>query len=81
MSPNARCTRTTISLDVGKKFQSLKRHLATHHDLAPEHHGKKRNLQRDYPMVAPDYAALRAELARKIGLGRKPKESAAGSPP
>lgn len=59
-------------LDCGKKQKTLKRHLATAHDLTPDQYRTKWNLPPSYPMVAADYAALRADLAKKIGLGRKP---------
>ena len=60
-----------ICLEDGKKFKSLKRHLRTHYDLSPEEYREKWGLPRDYPMVAPEYAARRSALAQKIGLGRK----------
>ena len=63
-----------ISLEDGKKFKSLKRHLATHYGLSPEEYRAKWNLPADYPMVAPNYAAARSALAKTMGLGRKPKE-------
>ena len=59
-------------LDCGKKQKTLKRHLATAHGLTPDQYRAKWNLPPSYPMVAADYAALRADLAKKIGLGRKP---------
>ena len=59
-------------LDCGKKQKTLKRHLATAHGLTPDQYRTKWNLPQSYPMVAADYAALRADLAKKIGLGRKP---------
>lgn len=62
-----------ISLEDGKKFKSLKRHLATHHGMTPEEYRAKWNLPADYPMVAPNYAAARSALAKTMGLGRKPK--------
>ena len=61
-----------ISLEDGKRFKSLKRHLATHYGLTPDEYRRKWGLPADYPMVAPNYAAARSELAKKIGLGRKP---------
>ncbi|TPL36004.1 MucR family transcriptional regulator [Mesorhizobium sp. B2-4-6] len=64
-----------ISLEDGKKFKSLKRHLATHYGLSPEDYRAKWGLPADYPMVAPNYAATRSALAKTIGLGRKPKQS------
>ena len=60
-----------ICLEDGKKFKSLRRHLRTDHGLTPEDYRAKWNLPRDYPMVAPNYAAFRSRLAKKIGLGRK----------
>jgi predicted transcriptional regulator len=62
-----------ISLEDGRKFKSLKRHLMTHYDLTPDQYRKKWNLPADYPMVAPGYAAVRSELAKSLGLGRAPK--------
>jgi predicted transcriptional regulator len=59
-----------ISLEDGKRYKSLKRHLAGH-GLTPEQYREKWGLARDYPMVAPNYAAQRSELAKKMGLGRK----------
>lgn len=60
-----------ICLEDGKKFKSLKRHLATHHNLTPEEYRAKWNLPADYPMVAPNYSAARSALAKSAGLGRK----------
>src|SRR3954464_11327695 len=60
-----------VCLDDGKKFKSLKRHLATHHGMTPDEYRQKWNLPRDYPMVAPAYAAARSLLAKSMGLGRK----------
>ena len=59
-----------VCLEDGKKFKSLKRHLRTDHNLSPEEYRAKWGLARDYPMVAPSYAASRSELAKKMGLGR-----------
>ena len=61
-----------ISLEDGRKFKSMKRHLGLL-GMTPDEYRTKWNLPRDYPMVAPNYAAARSELAKKIGLGRKPK--------
>ena len=61
-----------ICLDCGKKMKMLKRHLSTEHGLTPDEYRARWNLSADYPMVAPDYAATRRDLAVKIGLGRKP---------
>lgn len=60
-------------LECGAKMKMLKRHLNTDHGLTPAEYRQRWNLASDYPMVAPDYAAKRKELAVKIGLGRKPK--------
>ena len=63
-----------ICLDDGKKLKMLKRHLKTAYDMTPEDYRAKWGLSHDYPMVAPNYAKKRQELAKKIGLGRKPKK-------
>ncbi|PZV34906.1 MucR family transcriptional regulator [Mesorhizobium kowhaii] len=63
-----------ISLEDGKKFKSLKRHLSTHYGLTPDEYRARWGLPADYPMVAPNYAAARSALAKTMGLGRKPKE-------
>lgn len=60
-----------ICLEDGKKFKSLKRHLRTHYDLSPEEYREKWGLPHDYPMVAPNYAAARSRLAKKMGLGQR----------
>ena len=60
-----------ICLEDGKKLKMLKRHLSTAYGLTPEEYRAKWGLKPDYPMVAPNYAAKRQELAKKIGLGRK----------
>jgi predicted transcriptional regulator len=60
-----------VCLEDGKKFKSLKRHLSLH-GLTPGEYRTKWDLKDDYPMVAPNYAAARSELAIKSGLGRKP---------
>jgi predicted transcriptional regulator len=61
-----------VCLEDGAKFKSLKRHLMTHYGLTPEDYRKKWGLPKDYPMVAPNYAATRSALAKTMGLGRKP---------
>jgi len=61
-----------VCLEDGKKMKMLKRHLMTDHGLTPDEYRERWNLPADYPMVAPDYADKRRELAKKIGLGRKP---------
>ncbi|HZP20056.1 MAG TPA: MucR family transcriptional regulator [Bauldia sp.] len=60
-----------VCLEDGKKFKSLKRHLRTHYDLSPEEYRDKWGLPADYPMVAPNYAAARSALAKKMGLGQQ----------
>lgn len=60
-----------VCLEDGKKFKSLRRHLRVHHGLTPDEYRQKWNLPRDYPMVAPEYAATRSELAKGSGLGRQ----------
>ena len=69
-----------VCLEDGKKFKSLKRHLRTDHDMSPQEYRAKWGLKPDYPMVAPNYAASRSELAKKMGLGRKPAEAAETQP-
>ncbi|MEM8569315.1 MAG: MucR family transcriptional regulator [Pseudomonadota bacterium] len=64
-----------ICLEDGKKLKMLKRHLMTAYGMTPEEYRAKWGLKPDYPMVAPSYAAKRQELAKKIGLGRKPRAS------
>jgi len=60
-----------ICLEDGKKFKSLKRHLRTCFNLTPAEYREKWNLPRDYPMVAPNYAVRRSNLAKQMGLGQK----------
>ena len=66
-----------ISLEDGKQYQSLKRHLAKR-GLTPDEYRAKWSLPADYPMVAPGYARKRSDLARSIGLGRKATGAAEG---
>lgn len=64
-----------ICLEDGQKFKSLKRHLRLKYELSPEAYRAKWDLPKDYPMVAPNYAKARSELAKQMGLGqggRKP---------
>jgi predicted transcriptional regulator len=63
-----------ICLEDGKKFKSLKRHLRTHYNLSPEEYRDRWSLPPDYPMVAPNYAAARSELAKRMGLGQQRKK-------
>ncbi|MEP2736007.1 MAG: MucR family transcriptional regulator [Erythrobacter sp.] len=61
-----------VCLDCGKKMKMLKRHLSTEHQMSPEEYKARWELPADYPLVAPNYAETRRDLAKKIGLGRKP---------
>ena len=69
-----------ISLEDGRKFKSLKRHLATEYGMTPADYRAKWGLPKDYPMVAPGYAKARSELAKGMGLGRKAAEEVAPEP-
>jgi predicted transcriptional regulator len=60
-----------VCLEDGKKFKSLKRHLRTQYNLTPEQYRSKWGLPKDYPMVAPNYAAARSRLAKQMGLGQQ----------
>ncbi len=60
-----------VCLEDGKKFKSLKRHLRTQYNMTPEQYREKWNLPADYPMVAPNYAAARSQLAKQMGLGQQ----------
>ncbi|WP_128562335.1 MucR family transcriptional regulator [Methylobacterium crusticola] len=64
-----------VCLEDGKKFKSLKRHLRTRYGLSPEDYRARWNLSPDYPMVAPNYAAARSELAKTMGLGQQRRKS------
>jgi predicted transcriptional regulator len=59
-----------VCLEDGRKFKSLKRHLRTKYGMSPEDYRAKWGLPKDYPMVAPAYAAARSDLAKKMGLGQ-----------
>ncbi|MFN3856479.1 MAG: MucR family transcriptional regulator [Caulobacter sp.] len=59
-----------ICLEDGRKFKSLKRHLRTKYDMSPEEYRAKWGLAKDYPMVAPNYAKARSDLAKQMGLGQ-----------
>ena len=61
-----------ISLEDGRKFKSLKRHLAAEYGMTPDQYRAKWSLPANYPMVAPSYAKQRSSLAKSLGLGRKP---------
>lgn len=60
-------------LECGGKFQTLKRHLSTDHNLTPEEYKRRWGLAADYPLVASDYVVRRRELAVMTGFGRKPE--------
>jgi predicted transcriptional regulator len=60
-----------VCLEDGKKFKSLKRHLRTQYNMTPEQYREKWGLPPDYPMVAPNYAAARSQLAKQMGLGQQ----------
>jgi predicted transcriptional regulator len=63
-----------VCLEDGKKMKMLKRHLMTEHGMTPGEYRQRWGLGSDYPMVAPDYAETRRDLAKKIGLGRNPTQ-------
>jgi len=65
-----------VCLEDGKKLKMLKRHLQTSYGMTPQQYREKWRLPADYPMVAPNYASHRSSLAKQIGLGRKPRNSA-----
>lgn len=69
-----------VCLACGKKMKMLKRHLGTEHDMTPQEYRDTYNLSQDYPLVAPDYAEKRRDLAVKIGLGRKPGQKRGRQP-
>jgi predicted transcriptional regulator len=64
-----------ICLEDGKKFKSLKRHLRTQYNMSPEEYREKWGLPPDYPMVAPNYAKARSNLAKQMGLGQQRKRA------
>ena len=66
-----------VCLEDGKKLKMLKRHLKTAYDLTPDQYRERWGLAADYPMVAPNYASHRSSLAKKIGLGTKPRAAGA----
>lgn len=63
-----------VCLEDGKKLKMLKRHLKTAYNMTPEEYRERWGLAPDYPMVAPNYAQHRSSLAKKIGLGTKPRK-------
>jgi predicted transcriptional regulator len=62
-----------VCLEDGKRFKSLKRHLRTQYNMTPEQYREKWGLPPEYPMVAPNYAVARSQLAKKMGLGQQRK--------
>lgn len=68
-----------ISMIDGKPYKTLRRHLSTN-GLTPAEYRERFNLRGDYPMVAPTYSEARRAMAKKIGLGRKPGQTAAAAP-
>ncbi|MFN3352553.1 MAG: MucR family transcriptional regulator [Brevundimonas sp.] len=68
-----------ICLEDGRKFKSLKRHLRTKYDMSPEEYRAKWGLPKDYPMVAPNYAKARSDLAKQMGLGQGGRKPARGA--
>ena len=66
-----------ICLEDGRKFKSLKRHLRTKYNLSPEEYRAKWGLPKDYPMVAPNYAKARSDLAKSMGLGQGGRQAKA----
>jgi predicted transcriptional regulator len=66
-----------VCLEDGKKFKSLKRHLRTQYSMTPEQYREKWGLPADYPMVAPNYAKARSELAKEMGLGQQRRKGRA----
>ena len=63
-----------VCLEDGKKLKMLKRHLKTAYNMTPDEYRERWGLPADYPMVAPNYAKHRSALAKKIGLGTKPRK-------
>lgn len=64
-----------VCLECGKRQKMLKRHLMTNHSLSPDEYRQRWGLQADYPMVAPNYAEQRRDLAKSIGLGTKRRKT------
>jgi predicted transcriptional regulator len=79
VTPNMRDTVTPdyiVCLEDGKKLQTLKRYIGGRYGLTPAQYRQKWNLPDDYPMVAPNYAKRRSQIAKKMGLGKKHKKNA-----
>jgi predicted transcriptional regulator len=70
-----------VCLEDGKKFKSLKRHLMSHYNMTPSEYREKWGLPHDYPMVAPNYAQSRSELAKRMGLGQRRQAVEIAPPP
>ncbi len=68
--------RAVVCLECGREFKALKRHLSSEHDLEPDGYRQKWRLSEDFPLVAPEYSRRRSEMARRLGLGRKPAAKA-----
>ena len=64
-----------VSLEDGSRYRSLKRHLRAKYGMTPDDYRKKWELPDSYPMVAPDYARERSEVAKRIGLGKRPSDT------
>src|SRR5437879_5112781 len=60
-----------VCLEDGKRFKSLRRHLRSQYNMTPEQYREKWGLPADYPMVAPNYAVARSQLAKEMGLGQQ----------
>jgi len=69
-----------VCLEDGKKLKTLKRHLKAHYDMTPAEYRHRWNLPADYPMIAPEYAVRRSEIAKKSGLGQNSARDAAPTP-
>jgi predicted transcriptional regulator len=67
-----------VCLEDGQKFKSLKRHLRTRYNMTPDQYREKWSLPPDYPMVAPNYAAARSQLAKQMGLGQQRRRRSRG---
>ena len=66
-----------VSLEDGRKLKTLKRYLRTSFDMTPDQYRRRWGLSADYPMVAPNYAKKRSQLAKKAGLGTQPRRKRA----
>ena len=68
-----------VCLEDGRKLKMLKRYLRARYDLSPEEYRRRWNLPPDYPMVAPNYAAARSQLAKQMGLGQQRRRRRGGA--